>query len=88
MQQIAEIRVEMQQKHDPPPPGFASNAVDGRPTKRELDETMNSINLYFSSQNEQSDRKRRCCHIFDKEPQANFSSSSSVCTSFRSRKLI
>ena len=53
MQQIAEIRVEMQQKHDPPPPGFASNAVDGRPTKRELDETMNSINLYFSSQNEQ-----------------------------------
>ncbi|TMW89618.1 hypothetical protein EJD97_016896 [Solanum chilense] len=31
MQQIAEIRVEMQRRQDLTPPGFAANAVDGRP---------------------------------------------------------
>ena len=31
MQQIAEIRVEMQRRQDTPPPGFGPNFVDGRP---------------------------------------------------------
>ena len=31
MQQIAEMRVEMQRRQDLPPPGFAANAADGRP---------------------------------------------------------
>ena len=31
MQQIAEMRVEMQRRLDLPPPGFAANAADGRP---------------------------------------------------------
>ena len=31
MQQIAEMRVEMQRRQDLPPPSFASNTADGRP---------------------------------------------------------
>ena len=31
MQHIAEMRVGMQRRKDLPPPGFASNAADGRP---------------------------------------------------------
>ena len=31
MQQIAEIRVEMQRRQDLPPPGFTTNAINGRP---------------------------------------------------------
>ena len=40
MQQIAEMRMEMQKRHDLPPPGFTANdTIDGRPP------------LYFSSPN-------------------------------------
>ena len=39
MQQIVDMRVEMQQRLDLPPPGFASTAADGRPT------------MYFPSSN-------------------------------------
>ena len=31
MQQIVEMRVEMQRRQDLPPPGFAANAAEGRP---------------------------------------------------------
>ncbi|XP_015081454.1 uncharacterized protein LOC107025117 [Solanum pennellii] len=65
MQQIAEMRVETQRRHDLPPPGFASNVADRRPPiyfpSSNMDPTQNQPSTpvhnpsnYQTSQNAQS----------------------------------
>ena len=54
MQQIAEMRVEIQRRQDLPPPEFAANAADGRPPiyvhSSNMDPTQNQPSTPFQNQ--------------------------------------
>ena len=53
MQQIAEMRVEIQRRQDLPPPEFAANAADGRPPiyihSSNMDPTQNQPSTPFQN---------------------------------------